>query len=320
MLKEELLKELESHRNTPISGQMLAERYHVSRNAVWKAINALKNEGYEIVSSSKTGYYIPEKSDVLSGYAIQAYLPEAYRNLEIRTYDSVDSTNNEAKRILATETCGNMLLVAKEQKSGRGRQGRSFYSPGEAGIYMTLIYKLKEDIQSPALITMAAAVGVVRAIESLSDYKMGLKWVNDIYYGSQKAGGILTEAVTDLETGKMEYVVVGIGLNIRKQELPEELKRIVVSLDMSDVNRNRLIAEITRHILDLYQEMNPESYMEDYIGHSIVLGKEIEYEKESQVFTATVTGISLDGRLEIRNEAGEKESLTGGEIHIRNMY
>ena len=320
MLKEELLKELESHRNTPISGQMLAERYHVSRNAIWKAINALKNEGYEIVSSSKTGYYIPEKSDVLSGYAIQAYLPEAYRNLEIRTYDSVDSTNNEAKRILATETCGNMLLVAKEQKSGRGRQGRSFYSPGEAGIYMTLIYKLKEDIQSPALITMAAAVGVVRAIESLSDYKMGLKWVNDIYYGSKKAGGILTEAITDLETGKMEYVVVGIGLNIRKQELPEELKKIVVSLDMSDVNRNRLIAEITRHILDLYQEMNPESYMEDYIGHSIVLGKEIEYEKENQVFTATVTGISLDGRLEIRNEVGGKESLTGGEIHIRNMY
>lgn len=317
MLKEDILRELESHRNIPVSGQTLADKYCVSRNAVWKAVNALKKDGYEIVSSSNKGYYIPDSCDIISEQGIRKDLKEPYKQLDIRTFSVIDSTNNEAKRILATEDCDRVLIVADAQEKGRGRLGRSFYSPESSGIYMTLIYRTREGVPSPMLITMAAAVAVVRAIESLTNIKPGLKWVNDIFVGDKKAGGILTEAMTDLETGRVETVAVGIGLNIRKQEFPDHLEDVAVSLDITEVNRNRIIAEITGNLLSLYDTMNPDCFMDEYIRHSIVIGKTVRYEKNGEILTAAVKGISKDGSLVIADDNGQEDYLNSGEILLK---
>lgn len=316
MLKDDILNELESNRNTPISGQMLADKYHVSRNAVWKAVKALEQEGYEIVSSSKKGYYIPDSCDIISEQGIRKDLSEKCKQMDVRTFSVIDSTNNEAKRIMATENCEAMLIVADRQDGGRGRLGRTFYSPENCGIYMTLIYRIKDGIQNPALITMAAAVAVVRAIESLTDLKLSLKWVNDVFYDGKKVAGILTEAMTNLETGRVENVAVGIGINVKQQDMPEELKDIAVSLNITDINRNRIIAEITNQLLKLYSSMNADDFMDEYISHSFVIGKKIQYEKNNQLLSAVVTGIEKDGSLMIRDEAGNTEALISGEIRV----
>jgi BirA family biotin operon repressor/biotin-[acetyl-CoA-carboxylase] ligase len=243
---------------------------------------------------------------------------EPYRKLDIRVFSTIDSTNNEAKRMLAEQDIDRVLIVSNRQEKGRGRMGRDFYSPEDNGIYMTLIYKVENGIESPMLITMAAAVAVVRAVESLTAVRVGLKWVNDIFVNGKKAGGILTEATTDLETGRVEHVAVGIGLNIHQQDFPEHLQQIAASLNITEVNRNQLIGEITNQLLTLYQAMEPRDFMEEYIAHSIVIGKEVRYEKDKCMVTGQVKEIAENGALIVQNQEGEEDRILSGEILLHN--
>lgn len=310
MLKEDILYELESHRDMPISGQDLADRFGVSRNAVWKVINSLKEEGYIIRSARNKGYVLESISDVLSREGIQAELGQMGSELEIRILDQVDSTNNEAKRMLASGFSGNALIVAETQTTGRGRKGKTFYSPAGSGLYLSLILQTEEMTDKVSMLTIVTACAVLRALRNKTQAPVQLKWVNDLFVGGRKVGGILSEASTDLESGRLESVVIGIGINLSGKEFPEELKNVAGSIE-TDVPRNALIAEIVREMLSA-DWANPEKELDFYRKNSLVLGRTVFYKGEP----VQAKAIDDTGALLIGYADGREELIRGGSITL----
>lgn len=268
MLRDDVLRALEENRDTAVSGQALADRFGVSRNAVWKVINQLREEGHEILSDGNKGYRLDDASDVLSEAGIRLFLPER-EDLKIAVYPTIDSTNNEAKRRLGAGDGGNLLIVADAQTAGRGRMGHTFYSPDGSGIYMTLSIDLANPLYQPERITLAAAVAVVRALHPYLNEELRLKWVNDIFYREKKVCGILSEGVTDLETGLIQHAIVGIGINVRPAEFPEELRDIAGTLGILSPSRNEIVGRIVTELLDLYQDLSSDLYLQEYLKFSM---------------------------------------------------
>lgn len=313
-LKSDVLSVLLKNRNKDISGQDLAELFGVSRNAVWKAINSLKEQGYEIISSTNKGYRLSPDSDVLSDEEISAYLED--KNIKIYTYDSLDSTNNEAKRLLVSSENENsvMLIASENQTNGRGRFGRNFYSQKGMGVYFSLVLSPHSDFESISKVTTYAAVCVADAVLELSGTQVQIKWVNDIYSDGKKICGILTEAVSDFESGSISNIIIGIGLNIKETPLPPELKDTVGFLNFDGAIKNQLIGSIVNKLL-LF-EQNKGSYIDRYRKYSMVIGKEIKFTKSNREFFGTALDIDEQGGLKVEC-GGKTEILKSGEISLK---
>ena len=228
--------------------------------------------------------------------------------IEVIFYPSIDSTNTEAKRLLASKKAAPFLVIANEQTGGRGRQGKSFYSPKDTGIYMSLVLPLKAE--NTTLITAAAAVAVCQAIESLSDKSPEIKWVNDVYIGNKKVCGILCETVFD--GSELSPVIIGIGLNVSTSSFPKELE-IAGSLN-ADIERETLISEIAKRLIALCEK--EADFLNYYRNHSCVIGKEITYIKNGVFVFASAIDIDESGALIVKNETGELTALSGGEISV----
>jgi len=259
-IRDDLLAALEENRDKPISGQMIADRIGVSRNAVWKAINALKAEGYQIVSCTNKGYQLAADCDLLSAEGVRAYLDPSFNGLKIEAHRQVDSTNNQAKRLLASNPDQDMLIISESQSQGRGRQGREFFSPQFSGVYFSLVMQSKIGLPQDIPITAMAAVAIVKTIEELTGLKPLIKWVNDIFLDNKKICGILTEAVTDYERGSIESLIIGIGINVTTTDFPEGIDDIAGSLDAQGLNRNQLIAMIVTAIYDMCQALDNRDF------------------------------------------------------------
>lgn len=316
-LKSNILSELEENRGEGISGQHLAEKYGVSRNAVWKTVKSLINEGYDIVSGRNRGYRLSPDSDRLSAEGILCRLPESRRNVDIRIYREIDSTNSEAKRLAAAGLDHTVLIAAETQTAGRGRQGKNFFSPEGVGAYMTVMLRTKMNVSDAVSVTTAASVAVMRAIKALTGVEAGIKWVNDIYVGNKKVCGILTEAITDFEAGTTQFIIIGIGVNVTTSEFPEELRETAGSLNAAGLNRNDLISRIADEVFSLCGDINDRSYIAEYRKHSIVIGKRITYYKNGEKFAAKAVDIDSSGGLVILKDDGKKETLRSGEITLR---
>ena len=257
-------------------------------------------------------------------------------------YNTIDSTNNEAKRLISdgkitAPTC----LTAKEQTAGRGRQGKSFFSP-DTGLYMTVVFPVDFLISSQVTMTTRTACAVAAAIEECTGKAVGIKWVNDIYIDGKKCCGILCEAVNDYEQGRMKFVVIGIGINIYTKEWPDDLKDIAGSLfnqrDGSLIDFNRRTVPVIENLRNriaetlgdwLFKTSN-EEFLSYYKDHSIVLGKKITFIENGESREGTAVDIDETGGLvvEVRNKSIEKVEdgtalekslivLSSGEISVR---
>lgn len=314
-LKDKILKALLDSKNVPISGEALAKENSVSRNAVWKAIRTLRSEGFEITSATNKGYCLVGGTDALSAAAVSCYLEN--RSLKVLTFDSIDSTNSEAKRIAGDNVTEPVLILAETQTGGRGRMGRSFFSPAKTGLYMSYLYRPEGSLSDSVAVTSAAAVAVVRAIKEVAGIDSGIKWVNDIYIGSKKVCGILTEAVTDIESGTAHCVIVGIGINVTTDDFPLELRTKAGALGTVKLDRNRLAAAVTNRLEALIKGLPERTFIDEYRRHSLVLGKQIVYKKNGRETAATAIGIDDNGALMVRNSDGTETTLNTGEISVR---
>ena len=211
-VKDEVLKELENNKGDYISGGQLADNLGVSRNSVWKAIKALEKSGYEINAIPNKGYCLAEKNDILSSYSIKQHLKNPH--LDISVFSSVTSTNTILKEMAEQGAKEGTVIIAEEQTAGRGRTGKQFYSPKGTGIYISILLRPDIPAEESLFLTTSAAVATARAIEDVSDKRALIKWVNDIYLEDKKACGILTEGAFNVETGKLDYAIVGIGINV----------------------------------------------------------------------------------------------------------
>lgn len=310
-LKNDVLAQLQRSGEKYISGEELAKKFGKSRAAVWKAVRALKKEGYIIDAVTNKGYILTADNDLLSAEAVSQFMKH---NIEVIYYPSVDSTNTQAKRLINEGKNGTMLITAEQQTAGRGRQGKSFYSPPGTGIYMSLVIHPDISLQNAVTATTAASVAVCRAVEKLTEAKPRIKWVNDVYIGDHKICGILTEAVTDFETGTVSSVIVGIGMNITTVKFPEDVENAGALGEK--VGRSALIAAIADELIEIaFGEYS--DFIDYYRSRSMIIGEKINYIENGRVTAATALSIDEKGGLVIENEAGEKLTLRSGEISIR---
>ena len=294
-----------------VSGEALARTLGKSRAAVWKAVNALKKDGVKIDAVTNRGYRLSEENDILRADIIKAKLKNS---IEVIYYPSIDSTNTEAKRLINEGNQSRMLLVADEQTAGRGRQGKSFYSPARTGIYMSLVLHPMAHFSSVVSFTTAAAVAVCRAVETLTDKKPEIKWVNDVYLDGKKICGILTEAVSDFETQTVTSVIIGIGMNLHTVSFPQELDN-AASLH-ADVKRADFIAQIANELEAVLGSSYGE-FMDYYRSHSMIIGKQIHFIQSGIVTPATALAIDDTGGLLVETKEGKKITLRSGEISIK---
>ncbi len=296
-----------------VSGEALARKFDKSRAAVWKAVKSLIGEGYNIEAVTNKGYRLLEGSRLVSESIIRSLLED---EIDVLHYPCVDSTNNCCKRLLTQGKKGEFLVVADEQSAGRGRQGKSFFSPKLNGIYFTVVLKPYAALQNAVTATTAAAVAVCRAIEALTDKRPKIKWVNDVYLDGKKICGILTEAITSFEENVAESVIVGIGVNITPTDAPQEIENI--GFLNTDVDKNQLIAKITNELVKIACS-DYKNFIDYYRSHSLVLGQKIKYIHNGRVVPAVAAAIDETGGLEVVLENGEHRILRSGEISIRKQ-
>ena len=237
---------------------------------------------------------------------IQAYCSEP---VTIRVYDSIDSTNNEAKRRTDSGFC---LYATTHQTAGRGRRGHSFYSPKDTGLYMTLSLPLSAPTASVQKITCAAAVAVCEAVDTLSEIRPMIKWVNDIYVDGKKAAGILTELVSD-DSNHPRAVIVGIGMNLCTKRFPDEFAANAGNL--GEIEINALCGTITAKLIDYYRRLDDNSILEKYKKRSFCIGRTVRYTQNDLPHIATAVDIDADGGLVVE-ENGALTTLNSGEISI----
>lgn len=322
-VKESVLKILEENRETSISGEELAKYLSVSRAAVWKAINALRGEGYNITAVTNRGYQLTKDNDLLSAEGIKIFLNPKYNENYIRVYKTIDSTNQEAKKFLMDDDIPHgTVLLSEEQTAGRGRFQRKFFSPSNKGIYMSVILRPNIELSKAIHITTSAAVSVCRAIENLTNKRPKIKWVNDIFLDEKKICGILTEASGNFESGRVENVVVGIGINFKTKEadFPDDIKDIAGSIfegEEPNITRNQLVAEILNELLYMCDNLEDKSIMQEYKVLSFVLGKKVSFLKNNRLNKAKAVDISDEGALVVQYENGDLDYLNSGEISIK---
>lgn len=319
--RTKLLALLSENMGAYVSGQKIGEELQVSRNAIWKAMNQLRSEGYEIESKTSVGYMLKSKENLLTRDAIAEGLRYA---CDLRVFDVIDSTNTYAKDVDVT-MLKPLLVAADRQTAGRGRLGRTFASPSGTGIYMTIALRPTFDLDKALYVTMAVAVAVCRAMEKVAGVRGRIKWVNDIFYKQKKVCGILTEAQTNFETGKIDKLIIGIGINCFPGNLPEELKDIAGPLaDSTDAfSRGKLVAEIFNETIEILKDLESMQFLREYRSKCFILGKNIYVHPNLDQKSIRARAIDIDenGGLVVEYMEGRKirqmETLTTGEVSIR---
>ena len=297
------------------SGEELARNMQVSRAAVWKAVRELIREGNSIQAVPRQGYRLVKPVNQLRSAEIQALLKaQGEEDIAVCCYPTIDSTNTEARRQAQTFSTP-AVFAAEEQTAGRGRQGHSFYSPAKTGLYMSIVIPMALPLKTVALCTQLMAVAAVRAVDKLHGPFLRIKWVNDLYLDTKKTAGILTEAVTDLESQRVTAVVCGIGINLTTSEFPDDICRSAGAL--GQLERNGLAAEITGEFLKLTKELPDISlWMDEYRQRSLVLGRPLSFTLNGQDYHAVGKEIDGQGRLVAELENGSLLTLSSGEVSV----
>ncbi len=320
--KSDILSILEGNRDRYVSGQELAESLMLSRTAIWKAIKTLEADGHKINAVTNKGYILDADSDVISSESVTGFLPESLRSLPILVYKTVDSTNTQLKKLALDGAAHGTVVVSEEQTAGRGRSGKSFYSPPNTGLYISVLLRPQSCGGNPQMITVGAAVEVCRSIEELTGLEVQIKWVNDIFLREKKVCGILTEAVTDFESGGIESIVVGVGINCGAPEtgFPQELGSIAGALEAEGLSRSHLAARIVEGIIKSFEEKEKlNELVDEYRRRSLLIGKGVSFVKNGTEIAAIATGIDDDGCLLVRCDDGSSMVLNSGEVSVRKI-
>lgn len=323
MVKDEVIKYLEANIGKLISGGELSKNLNVSRTAIWKAINSLKDEGYNIESKKNEGYILNTNNNILSKEIIKKNTTAKIFGKEIDILKTVDSTNNYLKLKAQDKADEGLVAIAEQQTEGKGRKGKSFFSPAGSSIYMSVLLKPKIKISNINLITIIAAISVVEAIYNTTEIQTSIKWVNDVMYNNKKLCGILTEASIEGESGDINYIVLGIGINVKKINFPDDIKNVATSLGnitSIDYNRNELIGQLLTQLENNYNKLfsnNQCELINSYRNYLSMLGNEINVILSDSTYTAKALDIDENAHLIIQLPSGEITKINCGEISIK---
>ncbi len=322
-LREAVLLALKEKKGEWLSGEVLSESLNVSRTTVWKQIKTLLAEGYEVDSSPKKGYRLSCPPDILSPAEVCPGLTsEVFGRKDYFYYQEIDSTNNRARALASMGYPEGTLVVAEMQTAGRGRRGRSWYSPISQGVYMSVILRPVLPLKEIFRISLLTAVTVAETLEEELSLPARIKWPSDILINNKKIAGILSEAVTDMDG--IEYIVIGIGLNINNQlqDFPNDFRNTVTSASAEDQRPGSrvkvlqgLLARLESHYFGLLAG-GFASILEKGKSMSAVIGKEIRLDTINGFLVGQAIDIDDDGFLLLRDQSGIIHTIFSGEITI----
>lgn len=322
-MRKRILELLRNKGGEPLSGEEISRVLEVSRTAIWKHIQALKQDGYNIESVPKRGYILLEAPNRLFPQEILSRLETTWLGRNICYRDEVDSTNSLAKA-LANEGCPNgLLVVAEAQGAGRGRLARGWISPYAKGIWFSVVLKPPFLPQEASKCTLLAAVAVVKAINNIAGVKAAIKWPNDILLLGRKLVGILTEM--NAEFGHINYVVIGTGINTNAtpEDYPEEVRPLAVSVAdaaTEDFSRVDLLAAILKNMEELYELAVAEGFgpvLQEWRKYSCTLGQQVKVIAPDMTYFGRAVDIDEEGLLLVEKEDGAIEKVVAGDVSIR---
>lgn len=304
-----------------VSGQQISKDLHVSRTAIWKHINVLKERGYIFESSTRKGYRLIYAPNLLTPLEIDSALHTETFGRHVVYLESTQSTNEEAKKIAREGAEEGTIVVAEEQITGHGRLARGFYSPFAKGIWFSLILRPKFFPMEASKCTLLAAVGVCRGIRRMGLADAGIKWPNDILVHGKKLVGILTLMSASME--KIDYIIMGIGINtgIKKNEFPEDFREGATSFlnEGINVSRKDLLAAILGELEKEYSIAQDEGFdkvLDDWRALSVTLGQEVRVIFGDDSYTGKAVDIDRDGCLLV-NTGSEVKRVIAGDVSIR---
>ena len=322
-LKDSVLALLEENGGF-LSGQEISEKLDVSRTAVWKAINQLKEQGFEIEAVRNKGYRVLSRPDIITEKEIRKYLVAGMSGSRLIVFDSIDSTNLEAKRRAEAGEEEGLLVTSDRQISGRGRRGRGWDSPPGTGIFMSLLLRPAIQPVNASMITLVMALAVRKAINKLSGLEAVIKWPNDIVCEGKKVCGILTEM--SLQEDYISHIVIGAGINVNNESFPKEIEATASSLKLlgaQNVRRSELIAEILNSF-ELYYDKFLETedlrgLKEEYNSYLVNAGRQVKVIAASGDITGIAKGIDDRGELIVETGDGSVH-VNSGEVSVRGIY
>ena len=320
--RDQLLSYLKQKKGEWVSGESLSTKIAVSRSAIWKHICTLRDEGYVIESSPKKGYCLQKVSEMLLPREIKEGLEtKVFGKGDIIYFRETDSTNARAKELAARGAPEGTLIVSEKQTQGRGRKGREWFSPSKGGIYLSLILRPPLSPAEAPKITLLTAVATAEALLSLTHLEVNIKWPNDILVNGKKLVGILTEMSTDMD--KIDYVVVGLGLNVNTPGFPEDIRDKATSLFIETGKqflRPRLVAKFLKweeHYYEVFKKVGFEPVITRWKELASIIGKSIAVEMIDQTLLGEVQDIDSNGFLILRDNRGRSHRIISGDVILR---
>lgn len=323
-MKQKILQFL-SEQDEFVSGQNISDELGVSRTAIWKYINALREDGYEIESMTRKGYRLVTRPDILSVEEIGRQMAPGVVTGELKVFSVIDSTNEEAKRAYNAGAPDRSLYVADQQTAGKGRRGRNWISPKGQDVFFSFLLKPDLPPECASMLTLIAALAGVKALEKHCEEEYQIKWPNDLVIHGKKICGILTEMSADMDD--IHYIVPGIGFNLNRSDFDESISSMASSVYIETgkkVDRARFVADFAEEFMKRYEiflkEQDLSSFMEEYNKHLINIGREVKLiRREGEVIRKAI-GINQLGELLVQDENGEVENIFSGEVSVRGLY
>lgn len=323
-MKDKILRQL-MEATDYLSGEALSRLNGVSRTAVWKHIKKLKEEGYEILSVTNRGYKLQRMADGYNREEMALLLKDIRFLKDVRVYDTIDSTNQEAKRLGAEAAGEGVLLLSEEQTGGKGRRGRTWLSNKGDGIFMSLLLRPAILPIQASMLTLLAGLAVQRAVSEETGLDSRIKWPNDVVVGGRKVCGILTEMSTDME--EIQYVVVGIGVNVNAASMDCQAAPHGTSLAIEagmTQDRKRIICAILKEFEALYNTFlesgSLDPFLDNYNRVCVNVGSRVRVEAPGGSYVAEALHMDNTGALVIRMDNGEVRQIHSGEISVRGLY
>lgn len=308
-----------------ISGQEICNRFGVSRTAIWKVMNQLKEEGYAVEAVPNKGYKLTCIPDVLSESEIKSRLHTKWLGQEVLCLLKEDSTNNRVKKMAEQGAEKGLLVIAEEQTAGKGRRGNSWSSPAGTSIFMSVLLRPDFLPEKASMLTLLAAMAVAKGIKEETGLEAKIKWPNDVVVNGKKICGILTEMSAEMDY--INHVVVGIGINANMEELPAAIRETATSLLIEKkqlVSRASLLVKVIEH-LERYYEIFIETedlsrLHEEYNSQLVNRNVQVRVLDPKGDYTGYARGINAFGELLVEKDTGGLEKVYAGEVSVRGMY
>ncbi len=308
-----------------VSGQALCEQFGVSRTAVWKVIRQLQEDGFEIEAVRNRGYRLVSGGDVYTQASLESALHTRWLGKNLMFLDEVDSTNTQVRRLAEQGAPEGTLVVAEQQNAGKGRRGRGWIGPKGSGVWMSFLLRPDFAPGAASMLTLVAAMAVSDGIREVTGLACGIKWPNDIVYDGKKICGILTEMSSEMES--IQYVIVGIGINVAIREFPEELRDKATSLALCTdavIERTGLVDAVARgweHWYGVFLEtMDLADIVDAYNRQLVNCGREVKVLSPKDSYTGISHGINQAGELIVELPGGELRNVVSGEVSVRGIY